>query len=331
MRDRLTVPTGVAIVAELAEGFPQKGHGAKGTGMAVEVVRTGAGEKISKLLNPVAMARNLWGYRELTLQLAHRDIVGRYRSSWLGLLWTVITPLILLAIYTFVFAVVFNARWGNDPANESRGVFALTMFCGMLLFNLFSEVANRAPTSIVDNANYVKRVVFPLEVFMVSALLTAVFNMMVGFGVWLAGWTLITGSLPSWTLIWLPVVLVPVCLTTLGVGWFLASLGVFVRDVGHAVFLGTQVLFFMTPIFYRVDRVPESFQFVMMINPLTHAVEDARRVMLGHKYLEWIGETGGGAHPDWPVWGVTLIVSAAVALFGYAFFMKSKKAFSDVI
>lgn len=298
--------------------------------MSEQAIRTGAGASVRKLLDPLAMVRNLWSHRQLAWQLARRDIVGRYRSSWLGLLWAVITPLILLAIYTFVFAVVFNARWGDDAA-ESRGVFALTMFCGMLIYNLFAEVANRSPMLIVENPNYVKKVVFPLEVLIVSSLIAAMFSLLVGFGVWLVGWGLIMQTWPSWTVVWLPLVLMPVSLVTLGCGWFLASLGVFIRDLTHAVLLGTQVLFFATPIFYRVERVPPSFQFVMKLNPLTHAVGDARRVMLGQQYLEWIGQPGGATHPYWGVWAMTVVASAAFALLGYAFFMKSKRAFADVL
>ncbi len=298
--------------------------------MSTDVVRTGAGQRVSRLLNPVAMLHNLWAHRGLTWQLARRDIAGRYRSSWLGLLWAVITPLILLAIYTFVFAVVFNAKWGGGR-QQSRGVFALVMFCGMLLYNLFAEVANRAPSLIVYNVNYVKKVVFPLEALVVSALIAAGFNLLIGMGVWFVGCLLVTHDLPSWTIIYLPVVLLPVCLMTLGLAWVLASLGVFIRDVGHAVLLMTQVLFFATPIFYRVEDVPDSFQFVMKLNPLTHAVEDARKVMLGGQYLEWIGQSGGALHPAWGPWFATLAASAVIMVLGYAFFMKSKRAFADVL
>lgn len=285
-----------------------------------QVIRSAAGERVTTLLNPLAMLRNLWRHRELTCQLARRDVAARYRNSWLGFLWSIITPLMLLAIYTFVFAVIFQARWGAaDGPPEPHGVFALTMFCGMLVYNLFAEVANRSPALIVDNATYVKKVVFPLEVFVVAALITALFNLLVASGVWLAGWGLIMHTWPSWTLIWFPLVLLPICLVALGLGWLLASLGVFVRDVGHAVVLVTQILFFVTPIFYPISRVPEKFQTIMRLNPLTHAVEDARRVLMY------------GGSPDWYFLAVSGLVSLPVALLGYAFFMKSKRAFADVL
>jgi ABC-type polysaccharide/polyol phosphate export permease len=199
-----------------------------------QAVRTSEAKPLRVFLNPIAMLRGLLAQRELIWQLAKRDIEGRYRAARLGLLWAVLTPLCLLGIYTFVFAVVFRFRWTDNP-NETRGQFALTMFCGMLLYGLFAEVANRAPQMVVANPNYVKKVVFPLEVFVVSGLLSALINMLIGYGVWLVGWLLIEHRMPPWTLVWMPVVLLPVCLTTAGVSWFLASIGVFIRDVGHAL------------------------------------------------------------------------------------------------
>jgi lipopolysaccharide transport system permease protein len=269
-----------------------------------------------KYLNPWDMLCSLWGRRELIWQLAKREIQGRYRATYLGLLWSILTPLLLLVIYTFVFAVVFRVRWGDGP--ESRAEFALTMFCGMLLFTLFSDVVNRSPFMVVSNPNYVKKVVFPLEVFVVSGLIGALFNLLIGLGVWTAGMMLLMHA-PPLTVLWLPVVLIPVCLTTAGVGWALASLGVFIRDIGQAVLLATQVLFFITPIFYSIERVPYPYRRILELNPLSHAVEDARRVMIR------------GLPPDWGMWAATLAGSAVVALLGYAVFMKSKRAFADVV
>ncbi len=273
---------------------------------------------LATFLNPVTMMRNLWSHRELTWQLAKRDIEGRYRTSRLGLLWAVLTPLCLLAIYTFVFTVVLSIRWGDDPG-ETRGEFALTLFCGMLLYGWFAEVVNRAPTMIAGNPNYVKKVVFPLEVLIVSALISGLINMLIGYGAWLVGWGLIARTWLDLSAVYFPVVLVPVCLTTLGVSWVLASVGVFVRDVGHAVALATQMLFFVTPIFYSIDRIPERFRWPLAINPLAHAIEDVRRVLMR------------GEPPDWYWWAGATAGSAVLAVLGYAFFMKSKRAFADVV
>lgn len=269
-------------------------------------------------LNPAGMVRNLWSHRELAWQLAKRDIQGRYRATYLGLLWSVLTPLVLLVIYTFVFAVVFEARWSDSGMPESRAEFALTMFCGMLLFTLFSDVVNRAPSMVVHNSNYVKKVVFPLETFVISGLLAALFNLLVGAVVWLVGVVFLRG-MPPWTIVWFPLVLLPVCLTTLGISWILASLGVFIRDLNYLVALATQVLFFITPIFYSIERVKYPFRRLLELNPLSHCVEDARRVMMY------------GQAPEWGWWAATLASSALLALLGYGFFMKSRRAFADVI
>lgn len=298
--------------------------------MEQPVVRSGAGAPLSSLLNPLALIENLLRRRQLILQWARRDIAARYRNSWLGLFWSVLTPLLLLTIYTFIFAVVLRARWGDD-ANESRGLFALTLYCGMLVFNVFSDVVNRAPHLIVDHANYVKKVVFPLEIFPVATLATALFNLAIGLCVWLVGWLAIVQSVPPVSALLLPVVMLPVALLALGLGWFLAAIGVFVRDVGHVVALVTQVLFFVTPIFYRVERIDDPrFRALMSLNPLTHAVEDARRVLLGDVYASLIGRPAG-LEPQWGAWACLLAVAALAALLGYAFFLKSKRAFSDVL
>lgn len=294
------------------------------------VIRSGAGVPIADLLNPLRAAANLWAHRNLMTQMAAREVAGRYRSSLLGMFWAVITPLLLLLIYTFVFSVVLKARWGRNES-EPAGDFAITMFCGMLVFNLFAEAVNRAPTLIVSNPNLVKKVVFPLEVLVPSALLSAGFTFVVGVAVWLIGWFLVTHSLPSLSILWLPVVLLPIALLTLGVSWVLASLGVFARDIGHMVTLITQILFFTTPVFFRPDVLKEPFRTIINLNPLTHVVEDARRVMMGDYYWTLLGQPAGPTHPTWETWSVNVLASGVVALLGYAFFVKSKRAFSDVI
>ncbi|MBI5863786.1 MAG: ABC transporter permease [Planctomycetes bacterium] len=294
------------------------------------VVYSSAGLRFSRLLNPWRMARDLFFNRELIFQMAGRDIAARYRSSWFGVLWAVFTPLVMLAIYTFVFAYVLKARWGSRD-EEAPGDYALTLFCGMLVFNLFAEVVNRAPSLVVWNANLVKKVVFPLETLVPSAMLGALFTFVIGVGVWLLGWFYVTHLVPPATIFWLPIVLMPLLLTTMGIGWFLASLGVFARDMGQVVQLCTQILFFTTPVFFRLDIIKkEPFRTLIGLNPLTPVVEDARRVMMGEYYWGLVGQAGD-THPAWETWGLNLAASAIVALIGHAFFVKSKRAFSDVL
>ncbi len=283
-----------------------------------EQVYTPQGAGLARYLNPLAAVWNLLSHRELIWQLAQRDVAQRYRSSSLGLLWSILNPLLLLAIYTFVFAVVFKARWG-DNEQESQGEFALAMFCGMIVFNVFAEVLNRAATLITSQPNYVKKLVFPLEVLVFSTLLSALVTLLMNVLVWLAGWGMIVHTWPHATAAWLPVLILPVCCTTLGLAWLTAALGVFVRDLQHVVALAVQILFFATPIFYSAQRVPYPFRYALEVNPLTPAIEGVRAALM------W------GRPPEWQSFGIALAGSLLIALLGYAFFMKSKRAFADVI
>lgn len=274
-------------------------------------------QNILSYANPFALAPHFWRRRDLLWQLARREIVGRYQGSYLGLLWSIINPLIMLAIYTFVFSIVFNARWGVRP-DESRVEFALTLFCGLIAFNTFSECIQRAPTLIVQNANYVKKIVFPLEVLPVSVLISALFHAVVSLGVLLIGIVVAMRILPL-TIIFLPFVMLPLICLSLGAAWFLASLGVFLRDINNTVGLLVQILFFMTPIFYRIDSIPEPFRSTMQWNPLAVIVEDFRRVVVWQ------------TPPDWLALAGTTLLSLIVMLAGYAWFMRSKGAFADVL
>jgi lipopolysaccharide transport system permease protein len=272
---------------------------------------------IVHLLNPLALARNLWRHRDLIRQFTRREIEGRYRGSFLGIFWSFINPLVLLLIYTFVFGVVFQARW-PQARSDSLAEFAIVLFCGMVAFNVFGECATRAPGLIIGVPNYVKKVVFPLETLAVSALGAALFHGLVGLVILLVANLLVNGTL-HWTLVLLPLVLLPLVLLSLGVSWLLASLGVFIRDIGQAIGLLVQVLFFLTPIFYAFESIPAPLQPLIRLNPLASVVENCRRVVL------W------GMLPSWPRLGLWILATSAVAVLGYAWFMKTKKGFADVI
>ncbi len=268
-------------------------------------------------LNPLALVLNLWQHRELIVQFAVREVQGRYRGSFLGLIWSFVSPLFMLATYTLVFGVVFRSPWrGSTPENLKE--VALIIFAGLIAFNLFSECIGRAAGLIVAVPNYVKKVVFPLEVLAVSVLGSAVFHSLVSVAVLIAGMLLSLGRLPV-TLALLPLAAMPLLFLTLGLTWFLCGLGVFVRDLQHLVALALQILFFSTPVFYSLEIVPEPLRTVVKFNPLTPVVENFRRVTL------W--ET----MPEWRELAVWWLASSAVLLMGYAWFMKTKRAFADVI
>ena len=253
----------------------------------------------------------------LLRQLVRREVEARYRGTAFGFVWSFISPVILLSVYTCIFSVVFNARWGM--ANESRGMFALTAFCGMIAFNIVSEVWSRAPHLILSNVNLVKRVVFPLEILIPVALGSALVQFMVGLIVWMFGWTLLTGTLPPATALALPLILIPALLYALGVGWLLASLGVFFRDLGQFVGLAIQVLFFLTPIFFPLDKVPPTLQKWLVLNPLCGVVENVRTALVF------------GSLPNFQTLLMNSLVALLVALFGSWFFCRTKRAFADVI
>jgi homopolymeric O-antigen transport system permease protein len=278
---------------------------------------TSHSESVLHYLNPIAMARNLWRHRDLIRQFTRREIEGRYRASFLGLFWSFINPLVLLLIYTFVFGVVFAARWPNAKT-DNLSEFAVTLFCGITAFNIFSECVGRAATLVVGVPNYVKKVVFPLEILPISTLGAALFHAGVSLAILLVANLLISGAL-QWTAVFLPVIILPLIFLSLGLTWFLSSLGVFIRDIGYTVALIVQVLFFLTPLFYAIDNIPEPYRSIIQLNPLTSIIEDIRLVVL------W------GSVPDWSTTILSIIVSGAIMVLGYAWFMKTKKAFADVI
>jgi lipopolysaccharide transport system permease protein len=274
-------------------------------------------ESVLRHLRLSTLLSNLWQHRDLIWQFTWRGIVGRYKGSFLGLLWSFVHPLVQLLIYTFVFGIVFQARW-PDARNESLTEFALVLFCGIVAFNLFSECVGQAPTLVVGVPNYVKKVVFPLEILPVGALGAALFHTLIGLGILLAANLLLSGSL-AWTLTLLPLVMLPLVFLTLGLSWLLAALGVFVRDIGQGLGLLLQVAFFTTPIFYPFEAVPESLRFLIRLNPLASVVENFRRVILWERL------------PSWPGLAAWTLAAGLVMLLGYAFFMKTKKAFADVV
>jgi lipopolysaccharide transport system permease protein len=187
---------------------------------------------------PLAMFTSLWQNRELIWQLTRREVAGRYRGSFIGLIWSFLNPVLMLIVYTFVFSFVFKSRWGVGN-QESRADFAIILFVGMIVFGIFAEIVNRAPTLIITNVNYVKKVVFPLEILSWVSLGSVLFHSLVSLVVLLLAQLIINQSL-SWTIVFFPFVLLPLIFASLGTAWFLASLGVYVRDIGQVTGVFTQ-------------------------------------------------------------------------------------------
>lgn len=267
--------------------------------------------------SPWGMVESLIRYRGLIKVLVIREVAGRYRGSILGVFWSFFNPVFLLAVYTFVFSVVFKARW-SAVGDESRAEFAIVLFAGLLVFNLFAECVNRAPSLILANANYVKKVVFPLEILPWVVFGAALFHGFVSFVVWLTFYLIILG-LPPATLFLFPLELVPLTLLIMGLSWFLAALGVFLRDVAQVIGVMTSLLMFLTPIFYPLSAIPEAYRVLLHFNPLTFIVEQSRGLLIF------------GVGPAWGRLGLLTTFAFFVAWLGFAWFQKTRKGFADVL
>jgi lipopolysaccharide transport system permease protein len=265
---------------------------------------------------PREMVASLWRHRSLIYASAKREVLGRYRGSAFGLLWSFFNPLFMLAVYTFVFSEVFKARWNGG--SDSKTEFALLLFAGLIVFNLFADCINRAPGLILTNPNYVKKVVFPLEILPFVGLLSALYHALISFGVWLLAYTVFVGP-PHATSLLLPLVLVPLALFIMGLSWGLASLGVFLRDVSQIIGVVTIVMMFLSPIFYPASALPEAYRHLLYLNPLTTVIEMTRDM------LHW------GKLPDWADLGLYWLATTAIAWLGFAWFQKTRKGFADVL
>ncbi|KGR95456.1 ABC-2 type transporter family protein [Burkholderia sp. ABCPW 111] len=262
------------------------------------------------------MLRSLREHRSLIIALTVREVLGRYRGSLLGMFWSVFQPILMLAVYAFVFGVIFRSRWPGGTGSTSE--FALVLFAGLLVFNMFAECLNRSPTLILSNANYVKRVVFPLEVLPCVTVAVALFHMFVSFVVWLIFYAAAIG-VPSITVLLFPIALLPLVFFSLGIAWFFSALGVYVRDTAQITGLVTTVLMFMTPIFYPAQAIPARFRAIAGLNPLVPIIEQVRRVLM------W--RDGIALDAFLPVLAVSLIVLWG----GYTWFEKTRKGFADVL
>ena len=270
----------------------------------------------NRSIAPLEMVWVFFRNSNLIIDLIKREVVGRYRGSSMGLLWSFFNPILMLIIYTFVFSIVFKARWPGG--SESKTEFALVLFSGLMVFNLFSECINRAPSLILNNANYVKKVIFPLEILPIVALGAAFFHFAISLIVWLAFFFIVFG-LPKPEIFLLLAVLIPLMFLIMGLSWGLASLGVYLRDVSQVVGVLTTVLMFMSPIFYPISALPEQYRALMHLNPLTFSVEQARDVMIWGKGINWSD------------WSLQLLVSLSIFWLGFAWFQKTRKGFADVL
>ncbi len=266
-------------------------------------------KEIGTFLFPRRHALLIW-------QFAQREVLARYRGSMLGISWAFAQPLLMLTVYTFVFHQVFKVRW---PGGTGGGIeFALQMYAGLVVFNIVAECVGRAPRLVLDRPNLVKKVIFPLEILPWTTLLASAFHAAINCLALLAAAAALRGSLPPSALA-LPLVLLPLVPALLGVSWFLAALGVFVRDVGQIIALALNLLLFLSPVFYPLSALPERWQVWLMLNPLAAVIEQTRRVVLE------------GAWPDWSLLASQFAAGMVVAWLGARWFAATRKGFADVL
>lgn len=262
------------------------------------------------------MLSSVYRHRNLIIQMTKREIIGRYRGSMFGIAWSFFNPLIMLAVYTIVFSTVFQAKWG--VGSDSKTEFALVLFVGMIVHGVLAESMNNSPSLILRNVSYVKKVVFPLETLPWVVMGSTLFHAFISLVVWVLFYAVVNHSM-QWTVVFLPLVLFPLIFFSLGVSWMLASLGVYIRDIGQMTGILTTILLFMSPIFYPASRLPEPYQTIIYINPLTFVIEQARDVLM------W------GNMPNFTGMVIAYLIGLLVAWIGFAWFQKTRQGFADVL
>ena len=266
--------------------------------------------------SPYYLVKSCIKNRGLIFNLVKRDVIGRYRGSIMGLFWSFFTPILMLGVYTFVFGVVFKSRWPEVSTGSVN--FPIILFSGLLIYNFVAECLSKAPGIIIGNANYVKKVVFPLEILPVVTVLASLFHFFISFIVWLCFYLVVAG-LPPITIVLLPLVIAPVVLMVVGLCWLLSASGVFLRDINQIIGVFISMLMFLSPVFYSISSLPPKYQTIMYFNPLTGTIGQMRDVMI------W-GKTG-----DWGLWYCQLVLSAVFAWICFVWFQKTRKGFADVL
>jgi len=256
-------------------------------------------------------------FHSLIAQFVRRDVLGRYRGSLLGLGWSFLTPLLMLGVYSFVFVGVFKARWPG--IEQGDGVFfAIRVFCGLVVFNFVAEILSRSPTVITEQPNLVKKVVFPLDALPVVTVGSALFHFLLSMLVLLVGVVAVQGFVPL-TALALPLVFLPLLVQMLGLGWFLAGLGVYVRDIGPVMGMVSSLLMFLSPVFYALTAVAEPMRGVMLWLPTTPVIENFRRLLFD------------GLWPDWQALALHALIALLTVILGALFFGASRRGFADVL
>lgn len=254
-------------------------------------------------------------HRGLIRSMVRRDLTSRYKGSFMGLAWAIITPAVMIVIFTLIFSGIFNARFGTTGGHLS---FAVYLYCGLLPWIAFSDGVQRSTTSLTENINLVKRVVFPIEALPVNLALSAIIQQLLGTIVLIIAALILEHTVRP-TLLVMPLLLIPQVMLTIGLGWLMASLGVFIRDMPQFNQLALSAWMYLTPIFYPEEIIPKKYQWLANLNPMAPLIRSYRRVLLE------------GRMPDWQGLGLTLGFALICFGLGYWWFERTKKAFADVL
>lgn len=263
----------------------------------------------------MALSRRAWARRDVFWELTKRDIAGRYSGSFLGLFWSFFNPLLMLGVYTLAFRELLGMRWPNQ---QSGADFSLMIFCGMIVHSLMAECITRAPGVIISQSNLVKRVVFPLSILPCVMVVSSLFNALLSLCVLLIFVLVSQHSLHA-TIIFLPLLYAPYILLLCGLSWFVAALGVFVRDISQIAGVVSSILMFLSPVFYPATNLKEPYRHWIAFNPLTLMIEQTREIVLFGKV------------PDWHALGIYTLFAVGVLMFGYWWFQRTRDGFADVL
>lgn len=278
-------------------------------------IRRDGSSTTESAIHPWVILASLSKNRSLILELVKRDIGGRYKGSFGGVLWSFANPLFMLGVYTLVFGTIFNMRWGGATSTLE---FSLVLFSGLIVFNLFSECVTRTPALISSQPNYVKKVVFPLEVFPWVVVGSALFHAAISCSAWLLCYAVLIG-VPPWTIILVPLVVLPLVPVLMALGWMLSAVGVYVRDIGQLANIASQAMLFLSPVFFSLETVSDTLKSLMLLNPLTFIIEQMRLVMLR------------GILPDFTGLVLYTIVAMIFAWLSFALFQRLRDGFADVV
>lgn len=261
--------------------------------------------------------RNILRHRYLLFEFSQRDFKARFAGSTLGVLWALLQPLLMLCIYSYVFSVIFQVKWGGQEGFSNLD-FAMTIFSGLIIFQIFSDPMYRCSNILTSNSNFVKKVVFPLEILPISVVLSNLFLNLFSIFIYFIA-LFILGYPIGLNMLWTPVILAPLVLLTTGLSFLVTTCGVFVKDLGHAMTIIMNILFYVSPVFYPVSAVPEQFRAYMALNPFTTIIESFRNVTFHNQ------------QPDWTSFSIVSLISLLVFIAGYYVFKFTKESFSDVI